>query len=139
MFFFFLGAREAIESPELERFARALETAQLRYPGMTMAMLSTLLRIGMTPSQEGDVVSVSDIVTRSPGQKYPTIARQLDLLGAGHSKTTGLGLVEKQADVEDRRIRHVAISEQGKQLLYELDLILAPTLLDGLRPKAHDH
>ena len=73
---------------------------------------------------------------RSPGQNYPTVARQIDLLGAGHGKTTGLGLVEKRAELGDRRIRHVAISAQGKQLLYELDLIPAPTLLDGVRTLA---
>lgn len=139
MFFFLLGAREAFDSPELERFANALETAQLRCPGMTMAMLATLLRIGMSPVREGDVVSVSDIVARSPGQKYPTIARQLDLLGTGHGKTSGLGLVEKQADLKDRRVRYVAISKRGKQLLYELDLILAPALLDDLRPRTHQN
>ena len=139
MFFFFLGAREAFDSPELERFANALETTQIRYPGMTMPMLATLLRIGMSPVREGDVVSVSDIVARSPGQKYPTIARQLDLLGEGNEKASGLGLVEKQPDLKDRRIRYVAISERGKQLLYELDLILAPALLDDLRPRTHEN
>ena len=45
MFFFFSGAREAFDSPELERLAKALETAQTRYPNMTMGMLGTLLRL----------------------------------------------------------------------------------------------
>lgn len=133
MFFFFLGAREAFESPELERFARALEIAQLRCPGMTLGMLSTLLRVGMTPTREGEHVSVSDIVTNSPGQKYPTVARQIDLLGEGNGKSPGPGLIEKRPDPDNRRIRYVAISERGKLLLHELDFILAPKLLDGLR------
>ena len=138
MFFFFLGAREAFDSPELERFARALDTAQTRYPGMTVAMLTALLRIGMMPSREGDVVSISDIVARSPGHKYPTVARQIDLLGDGNDRSPGLGLIEKQTDERDRRIRYVAISERGRQLLYELDLVLAPSLLDRVSGTAAD-
>ncbi|HVY15703.1 MAG TPA: hypothetical protein VHB27_10755 [Rhodopila sp.] len=121
MFFFFLNAREPFDSPELERFGQALETAQIRYPNMTVSMLSTLLRVGLAPAERGSRVSVSDIVEGSPNQKYPTIARQIDLLGE-----TGLGLIDKQSDAEDRRIRYVAVSRKGKLLLQELDLILAP-------------
>jgi DNA-binding MarR family transcriptional regulator len=132
MFFLSFGAREAFDSPQLERFAQALETAQVRYPNLTLGMLSTLFRIGMIPSRPGQLVSISDLVIRSPGQKYPTIARQLDLLGEGHGKTPGLGLIEKQVDADDRRVRYVAISERGKLLLYELDLILAPNLLERI-------
>lgn len=126
MFFLFLGASEAFDSPELERFAAALEIAQTRYPAMTLSMLTTLLRVGMTPEQAGDYVSVSDIVTHTPVQKYPTIARQIDLLSAGHGKTVGLGLVDKQAGAADGRQRSVAISARGKMLLHELDGILSP-------------
>ena len=86
----------------------------------------------MIPSQKGELVSISNVVARSPGQKYPTIARQLDLLGEGNGKVPGLGLIEKQADIDDRRVRYVAVSAKGKLLLYELDLILAPNLLDGV-------
>jgi DNA-binding MarR family transcriptional regulator len=89
---------------------------------MTLSMPSTLLRIGLTPSAKGDTVSVSDVVAQSSNQKYPTIARQIDLLGEA-----GLGLVEKQSDETDRRVRYVAISARGKLLLQELDFILAPS------------
>lgn len=130
MFFLFLGAREVFESPELERFAHALHIVQLRYPGISIGQLSTLLRVGLAPAEQGQYVSVSDIVEQSPGQKYPTIARQLDQLGDGTEKAGGLGLVEKDIDPNDARNRHVAISEKGKNLLYELDLVLAPHIVN---------
>lgn len=136
MFFFFLGAREPFDSPELERFAHALDIVQRRYPAMTIGQLSTLLRVGLAPEGEGQYVSVSDIVAHSPGQKYPTIARQIDQLGDGTEKNPGLRLLEKESDPEDRRGRSVAISEQGKNLLYELDLILAPDIVKTIgQPK----
>lgn len=136
MFFFFLGAREPFESPGLERFAHALDIVQRRYPAMTMGQLSTLLRVGLAPEGEGQYVSVSDVVAHSPGQKYPTIARQIDQLGDGTDKNPGFGLLEKQSDPEDRRSRYVAISEQGKNLLYELDLILSPDIVKTIgKPK----
>jgi len=125
MFFFFLGAQEAFDSPGLDRLAKALDHAQLRYPSLTISMLSMLLRIGMMPKKPGEYISVSDIVAGHPGQKYPTVARQIDLL-AGNDKSPGLGLIEKSVDPKDRRGRFVAISEGGKLLLSELDLILAP-------------
>lgn len=126
MFFFYFGAREPFDSPALEKFAQALETVQRRYSTLTLGQLSTLMRVGMTPSQVGQHVSVSDIVARSPGQKYPSIARQLDLLGEGAGDSPGLNLIEKTIDPNDRRGRYVAISTKGKDLLYELDFILDP-------------
>lgn len=129
MFFFFFGGRETYDSPELDRFQSALETVQLRYPTMTVQMLVTLLRVGSSPTKPGDLISVSDIVEKSPGQSYSTIARQLDLLGEGHNRTPGLGLIEKRSDAADRRIRHAAISERGKLFLYEIDANLRPDLL----------
>jgi len=132
VFFFLLGAREPHDSPELENFAHALHIVQLRYPTMTIGQLSTLLRVGMTPKQEGENVSVSDIVAAAPGQKYPTLARQLELLGEGTSRHPGLQLIEKQTDPDDRRNRWVAISEKGKNLLYEIDLILAPEVAQSI-------
>lgn len=137
MFFFFLGAREPLDSPELERFAHAIEVIQHRYPALTIGQLSTLLRVGMTPSAEGEHISVSDIVERSRDQKYPTVARQLDQLGDGTEKLPGLQLIEKGVDPVDRRNRWVAISERGKTLLYELDLILAPDIVKTVgQPKS---
>lgn len=133
MFFFFLGAREAFDSPDLERFARALETTQIRYPGMTLAMMTTLLAVARAPAKVGEFVSVSNIVDRSPKLKYPTIARQLELLGHGHAERPGLGLVDKQTDAADRRRRYVALSTRGKNLLHELDFILTT----GLLPDQH--
>jgi len=132
MFFFLLGARELHDSPDLENFAHALEIVQLRYPTLTIGQLSTLLRVGMTPQKPGQNVSVSDIVQRSKGQKYPTIARQLELLGEGTARSPGLGLIEKEPDPNDRRNRWVAISEKGKNLLYEIDLILAPHIVQSI-------
>lgn len=131
MFFFFLGAPEAFDSPSLERFARALETAQNRYPGMTLAMMTTLLTVAQAPAKAGHLVSVSDIVERSTKLKYPTIARQLELLGDGNVTRPGLGLIDKQADPVDRRLRYVALSDRGKELLYELDRALNPGLLSN--------
>lgn len=133
MFFFFLGALEEFDSPSLERFAQALETAQNRYPGMTLAMMTTLLAVAQAPAKPGHRVSVSDIVERSTKLKYPTIARQLELLGDGNTDRPGLGLIDKQTDPADRRLRYVALSARGKALLYELDLILTPNLLDDRR------
>ncbi len=136
MFFFFLGAREPFESPELERLAHTLDIIQHRYPLMTIGQLATLLRVGLVPQKEGQYVSVTDIVAHSPGQKYPTVARQIDQLGEGTEKNPGLRLLEKESDPEDRRGRYVAISEQGKNLLYELDLILAPDIVKTIdKPK----
>jgi DNA-binding MarR family transcriptional regulator len=132
MFFFFLGAREPFDSPELERLAHALHIVQLRCPNLTIGQLSTLLRVGMTPVQQGQNVSVSDIVAGSPGQKYPTIARQLEQLGEGTASNPGLRLIDKEPDPDDRRNRWVAISEKGKMLLYELDLILAPDIVSTI-------
>lgn len=129
MFFLFLGAREPLDSPQLERFAHALHIVQRRYPTLTLGQLSTLLRVGMTPTKEGQSVSVSDIVARSPGQRYPTVARQLEQLGEGTSRNPGLHLIDKEPDPDDRRNRWVGISEKGKQLLYELDLVLAPHIV----------
>jgi DNA-binding MarR family transcriptional regulator len=128
MFFFFLGAREPYDSPALERFAHALKIVQLRYPSMTLGQLSTLMNVGMAPHGAGQSVSVSEIVAKSNGQKYPTVARQLDLLADGTDKAPGMKLIEKAVDPEDRRNRYVAVSEQGRNLLYELDLILAPEI-----------
>ncbi|MBJ7578424.1 winged helix-turn-helix transcriptional regulator [Devosia sp. MC532] len=130
MFFFFLGAREPHESQELERFSAALDIVQTRYPNMTLGQLSTLLRVGMTPQNAGENTSVSDIVAKTNGQKYPTVARQLDLLGEGTGQVPGMGLIEKETDPNDRRNRWVGISEKGKTLIYELDLILAPQILE---------
>lgn len=136
MFFFFLGAREPFESPELERLAHALDIVQRRCPALTIGQLSTLLTVGLVPEEQGQFISVSDITDRSPGKKYPTIARQLDLLGEGTAKSPGLKLIEKTVDPEDRRNRFVAISEGGKNLLYELDLILAPDIVKSIgQPK----
>jgi DNA-binding MarR family transcriptional regulator len=132
MFFLFLGARELFDSPELERLAHALHIVQLRYPTLTLGQLSTLLRVGMAPQTQGQHVSVSDIVARSPGQKYPTIARQIELMGDGTTRHPGLELLEKEEDPNDRRTRWVAISEKGKMLLYELDLILAPDIVSSI-------
>ncbi len=129
MFYFFLGAREPFDSPELERFAHAINIVQRRYPALTIGQLSSLLRVGMTPVEKGQNVSVSDIVEHSGGQKYPTIARQLDLLGEGTQKNPGMGLIEKGVAPSDKRTRWVAISERGKDLLYELDLILSPEIV----------
>ena len=126
MFFLFLGARESYESPELENFAHALQVVQLRYPEITIGQLLTFLTVGLAPTRVGEDVSVSDIVARSPGQGYPTVSRQIDQLGEGSSSRPGLGLINKAIDPADRRNRHVAISEQGKFLLQELDMILAP-------------
>lgn len=96
-------------------------------------MLTTLLRVGSLPTNSGDTITVSDIVAKSPGQSYSTIARQLDLLGDGVGKTPGLGLIEKRSDEKDRRIRHAAIAEKGKLFLYELDAILTPDLIEQSR------
>lgn len=85
-------------------------------------MLSTLLRIGLMPTQKGQHVSITDIVDRFPDQKFSTVAHQIDLLG----EETGVGLVEKRVDPDNRRLRHVAISAKGKLLLQELDLVLSP-------------
>lgn len=134
MFFLFLGAREVFESPELERFAQALETIQRRYPAITLGQLTTLLKAGLAPQKEGEFVSVSDIVARSHGQPYPTIARQIDLLGSGTGKNPGLQLIDKAVDPNDRRGRYVAISARGKMLLQELDLILAPDIIERVAP-----
>ena len=136
MFFLFLGAREVFESPELERFAQALETLQRRYPAITLGQLTTLLKVGLAPQREGENVSVSDIVDRSHGQAYPTIARQIDLLGSGAGSNPGLQLIDKAVDPTDRRGRYVAISERGKMLLQELDLILAPEIIERIAPVA---
>lgn len=133
MFFFFLGAREPYASPELERFQRALETIQRRYPTVTVPMLTTLLRVGSLPTNPGDTITVSDIVAQSPGQSYSTIARQLDLLGDGTGKAPGLGLIEKRSDDKDRRIRHAAIAEKGRLFLLELDALLTPDLIERSR------
>lgn len=122
MFFFFIGARKPFDSPEVERFARAIETIRLRYPNMTLHMLSTLLRVGLIPSKKGEHTSISDIVERYPDQKFATVARQIDLLG----EEAGWGLVEKEPDPDDRRSKRVAISEKGELLVHELDLILSP-------------
>ena len=127
MFFFFLGAPDRFDSPSLERFAQALETTQFNYPGMTLAMLTTLLAVARAPTGAGDFVSVSDIADRSSMLKYPTIARQLDLLGDGNVTRPGLGLVDKQTDPLDRRLRYVALSSRGRELLYELDRALNPS------------
>lgn len=132
MFYFFLGARELFDSPELERFAHAINIVQRRYPSMTIGQLSSLLRVGMTPAEEGQNVSVSDIAEQSGGQKYPTLARQLDLLGAGTEKNPGMGLIEKGVAPSDKRTRWVAISQRGKDLLYELDLILSPEIVKSI-------
>lgn len=129
MFFFFLGAAEGFDSPGLERFTEALETTQIQYPGMTLAMLTTLLAVARAPTKSGDLVSVSDIADRSARLKYPTIARQLELLGVGNANHPGLGLIDKQIDPLDRRLRYVALSGRGKALLYELDRTLNPGLL----------
>lgn len=129
MFFFFLGAPEGFDSPGLERFAQALETTQIHYPGMTLAMLTTLLAVARAPTKAGDFVSVSDIADRSTKLKYPTIARQLELLGDGNVTRPGLRLIDKQTDPLDRRLRYVALSDRGKELLYELDRALNPGLL----------
>jgi len=134
MFFLFLGAREVFESPELERFAHVLQTIQRRYPAITLGQLATLLKVGLTPQLEGEYVSVSDIVARSHGQAYPTIARQIDLLGSGAGNSPGLQLIDKAVDPNDRRGRYVAISERGKMLLQELDLILAPDIIESIAP-----
>lgn len=127
MFFFFLGASQGFDSPSLERFAQALETTQINYPGMTLAMLTTLLAVARAPTKSGDLVSVSDIADRSSMLKYPTIARQLELLGTGNVTRPGLALVDKQTDPLDRRLRYVALSSRGKKFLYELDLVLNPS------------
>ncbi|UYQ73494.1 hypothetical protein OF122_06995 [Pelagibacterium flavum] len=131
MFFFFLGAREPLDSPELERFGRALEVIQTRYPTMTLGMLSTLFAIGMAPKHEGALISMSDLVEHLSEQKYSTVARQLELLGEGNDQKAGMGLIEKRVDPNDRRTRYVALSDGGRHLLYELDAILAPDLLSG--------
>lgn len=128
MFFFFLGAPDGFDSPNLERFAQALETTQVSYPSMTLAMLTTLLAVARAPTGSGDFVSVSDIADRSSMLKYPTIARQLELLGDGNVTRPGLGLVDKQSDPLDRRLRYVALSSRGKELLYELDHALTSSL-----------
>src|SRR5690554_3992233 len=127
MFFFFLGAPDGFDSPSLERFAQALESTQVNYPGMTLAMLTTLLAVARAPTGSGDFVSVSDIADRSSMLKYPTIARQLELLGDGNVTRPGLGLVDKQTDPLDRRLRYVALSSRGRELLYELDRALNPS------------
>lgn len=131
MFFFFLGARETLDSPQLERFARALEIIQSRYPNITLGMLSTLFAIGMAPKHEGALISMSDLVEHLPDQKYSTVARQLELLGEGNGRKVGMGLIEKRGDPDDRRTRYVALSDRGRLLLYELDSVLAPDLLSG--------
>lgn|SRR5690606_7071982 len=131
MFFFFLGARETLDSPQLERFARALEFIQSRYPNMTLGMLSTLFAIGMAPTHEGALISMSDLVEHLPDQKYSTVARQLELLGEGNGRKAGMGLIEKRQDPDDRRTRYVGLSEGGRHLLYELDSVLAPDLFGG--------
>lgn len=136
MFFFLLGAREPHDSPALENFAHALHIVQLRYPTLTIGQLSTLLRVGMTPKGQGQNVSVSDIAAK--GQKYPTVARQLELLGEGTARIPGLGLIDKEPDPQDRRNRWVAISEKGKNLLYEIDLILSPHIVQSIG-KARTH
>jgi hypothetical protein len=127
MFFFFIGARQPFDSPELERLHRAIDTIRSRYPSMTLPMLSTLLRIGLVPDDKGQHMSISDIVERFPDQKFPAVARQIDLLG----EVAGLGLVEKQGDPENRRLKSVGISAKGKLLLEELDLILSPAPKPG--------
>lgn len=134
MFFFFFGAREPFESPQLESFAHALDLVQRRYPEMTIGQLSSLLRVGLAPAQVGEHVSVSDIVAHSPNQGYPTVARQLDQLGDGTHKGPGMGLIDKRPDPADRRNRHVAISRKGKFLLQELNMALAPEIGKGNAP-----
>lgn len=58
--------------------------------------------------------------------------RQLELLGEGTSRHPGLQLVEKQTDPDDRRNRWVAISEKGRNLLYEIDMILARKIAQSI-------
>ena len=128
---FFLGTSKTLHSQPLERFARALDIIQSRYPTMSLSMLSTLFAIGRIPKDGNALISVSGLVEHLPDQKYSTVARQLELLGEGNARKAGMGLVEKRGNPDDRRTRYVALSEGGRHLLYELGSVLAPDLLSG--------
>lgn len=129
MFFFFSDCGEASPSLGLERFHEALDVVHGRYPDLSLGMLRTFLCAAET-SIDMKTATVATIAERSR-QKYSSVARQIDLLGVGAIHKPGLHLLDKQLDHEDRRIRHVALSDEGRSLLQELDMVLAPDLLES--------
>lgn len=133
---FFFGPDDGVSNggtgADLARFARAIAGVQERYGSMTLGMLTSFLCVAEGGLARGWPISVSDVVQRT-GQKYPSVARQLDLLGNGFGGKPGLGLVRKHAGTTDRRARLVALTDRGRAWLSELDRLVSSDLVDLAR------
>lgn len=111
----------------MDRLTKALRTVEKALPAMTLGMLTTFLFAAQA--------AISDLALQT-GHSFPTVARQVDLLGEGIAGRPGLGLLAKFPVPEKRSMRYVVLAVRGKVLVDLLsgDLSAAQTpapLLDG--------
>jgi MarR family transcriptional regulator, transcriptional regulator for hemolysin len=93
--------------------------------------------LGVTRSQAWVLAYLS----RTDGMPQSELANQLDLgkvaLGGLVDRLEAIGLVARQADSNDRRVKRIVLTEDGKKVVKQLRAISGPTnteILHGISP-----
>ena len=93
--------------------------------------------LGVTRSQAWVLAYLS----RTDGMPQSELANQLDLgkvaLGGLVDRLEAIGLVARQADGNDRRVKRIVLTEDGKKVVKQLRAISGPTnteILQGISP-----
>jgi DNA-binding MarR family transcriptional regulator len=86
-------------------FFRTLEES-----GLTLTQLKVLT--ALAPGSHGEPKAAKDIAART-GASLPTVSRAVDVLVRG-------GLVRRDEDAEDRRVRNLALTDEGERLARQL-------------------
>jgi DNA-binding MarR family transcriptional regulator len=99
---------------------------------------TTLKPLGVTRSQAWVIAYLS----RKEGMAQSDLANQLDLgkvaLGGLVDRLEATGLVERRADNEDRRIKRIFLTDDGRKIVARMRRIATATnaeILHGLTPK----
>jgi DNA-binding MarR family transcriptional regulator len=107
-----LGAVMYGTSSTAGEFFRTLEES-----GLTLTQCKVLTALG---AAEGEPQAAKDIAAPI-GASLPTVSRAVDVLVRG-------GLVDRVEDADDRRVRNLALTEEGERLVRQL----LAARLDGL-------
>ncbi len=94
-------------------FLRTLEES-----GLTLTQCKVLT--ALAPGAQGEPKAAKDIAART-GASLPTVSRAVDVLVRG-------GLVRRDEDADDRRVRNLVLTDEGERLVRQL----LATRMDGL-------
>lgn len=107
------------------------DEAMLREAGISLDRALFPLLLGI---ERFGPIGVVDLADRA-GRDHTTVSRQV-------AKLESLGLVERQADASDRRVRNAVVTAKGKAMTGEVDaarMRMAHALFEGWDPADIEH